>query len=1217
METNGTTMMDRIGPYEVLAIMGQGGTGVVGRCRHMQTGGMAAVKAARDTTRVQRDFLRKEYSMLSRLARIGHPGVVRVLESGSDKDILWYAMEFVDGPDLAAVADAFWSTGTAGSRQRTTTGVSSATEPQTMLAPLGLAVSSGPLAPRFWRPPAPIPSATSERTLPTAQRPQAAGGHLLEALDVVRRIAEVVTFIHGEGVIHGDLKPNNILFRSDGTPVLVDFGTALYALAGEIPREVAQVERLRHGTPGYMAPEQIRGELLDGRCDLYALGCLLFELITGGRPFAAESALSLQKMHLTVPSPLASQLAEDIPPEIDALLGGLLQKDSRQRVGYAQDIVEVLTKCSGVSTHGTRRSASPRHLYRPRMAGRADEIAQLAAALAATRAGTGGVMFVAGESGVGKTRLVNELGGRAVGQHMEVVVGQCSEIPHIFGGAMTVRGAALQPFIPLLHRLFDRCSVKDGERLADSLRAPIAVLAPYEPALWQLATVARERPPELPHALARLRVFRSLAEVIRGISQIRPLLLILDDLHWADDLTLAFLQSRSVRELDGASALIVGTYRTEQVEDGLRTAVESHPERLITLNRLGIDSIRSMANDMLAALLCPEGMVQSLYDNSEGNPLFAAEYLRAVISRGLLVRNAAGAWRVPPLSTRAPGPDQGAGMPLPASLQGLLEMRMAGVSPAAESLLELAAVLGREFHVSILEAFRDGLETPLMGADLVALDELVARQILEESGPGRYRFVHDKLREAREQAIPLARRRLLHASAARRLAAATVSPADRARYQAQIGSHWAYAGEPGIALPFLELAARGADAVYDNTQALALYRLALTQAELVAADIEGAGAGKHTICELGEALGDLQVRMARHSDARASYDRALSAACDNSSLRLCRARILRKKGQSFWTVHQYTEAALALKAARAVLGEPTALDSTAEHQEWIEIQLGDFWRNYFARQTGPTTESMIRELAATVEEQGTILQRSNYYICAALDILGRHRYATSPDIIAFMRKAAAVLDRAQPLEAELGHALFNLGFALVLAQRSDIEEGLAHLEQTAERASRIGDATLLARSLIYQAVGHRRRGDVVKTSFSAERALRAAEDAHLPPYIGAAVASLGWVHLRDGRWEAARAACLDARSWWMKGDHAFPFRWLATLPLLAITAQNGAVTEARELVVDLLDTQQQALPDRLDAALKATSSLPPETSPDNQLEALATIIAIAREMNYI
>ncbi|HVV51352.1 MAG TPA: hypothetical protein VHO06_16905, partial [Polyangia bacterium] len=284
---------------------------------------------------------------------------------------------------------------------------------------------------------------------------------------------------------------------------------------------------------------------------------------------------------------------------------------------------------------------------------------------------------------------------------------------------------------------------------------------------------------------------------------------------------------------------------------------------------------------------------------------------------------------------------------------------------------------------------------------------------------------------------------------------------------------------------------------------------------------------------------------------------------------------------------------------------------------WIEIQQGRFWCDYFARRTGPETEAIIRETAEIVERHGTDLQRAVYYICAALDILGRGRYRYAEDAVAYTRRALAVTGADPAYAAEAALARFNLAFALLLGDRACCDEAVGLLRQTVSDAERIGDATILARALTYLAVGQRRLGAVEETEAAARRAMHAAEDAQLPPYVGASIACLAWAEWRRARAAQAYVLALEAERWWKSGDHAFPFRWLASFLLLDSMVRREDFDGAPDVLADLLDPKQQLLPEALDAALRTASSISLSSSYQALSQSFQRLLALAQEQGYL
>ena len=164
--------------------------------------------------------------------------------------------------------------------------------------------------------------AAAEAPLAPVKR-QAAAGRLELVLTILRQLCASLAFLHGEGIVHRDLKSANVFLRKDETPVLIDFGL-VWRFPGSIGREILDVSAAAAGTEGYMAPEQILGELVDARADLYAAGCILYETITGRLPHRSRALLR------TGAPPLPpSHVVDGVPPGLDDLVMRLLEPRAR------------------------------------------------------------------------------------------------------------------------------------------------------------------------------------------------------------------------------------------------------------------------------------------------------------------------------------------------------------------------------------------------------------------------------------------------------------------------------------------------------------------------------------------------------------------------------------------------------------------------------------------------------------------------------------------------------------------------------------------------------------------------------------------------------------------------------------------------------------------------------------------------------------------------
>jgi serine/threonine protein kinase len=168
-------------------------------------------------------------------------------------------------------------------------------------------------------------------------------------LTILRRVASTLAFLHRRGVVHGDLTPSNVLLRADDDPVLIDFGLAV-ELSATAPRNaggIATGKDRTFGTLAYMAPEQIRGEPIDARTDLYAFGCILYDALTGRAPFTGRHRDTVRRQHLEAPPCPPSLLAPGVPALLDDLTMRLLAKVPEERPENAAVVAAVLGSLGG------------------------------------------------------------------------------------------------------------------------------------------------------------------------------------------------------------------------------------------------------------------------------------------------------------------------------------------------------------------------------------------------------------------------------------------------------------------------------------------------------------------------------------------------------------------------------------------------------------------------------------------------------------------------------------------------------------------------------------------------------------------------------------------------------------------------------------------------------------------------------------------------------
>ncbi|HEU4582051.1 MAG TPA: protein kinase [Polyangiaceae bacterium] len=777
----------QIGPYRLLDVLGEGGMGRVFRAEHGVTGALVALKTVNRATRQRMLALREE---VAALRAVTHPGLVTILDQGNHQGVPWYAMELLTGKTLANYNDHLWDSGL----EVTRSGVSRATRPP-----------PGELQREAW-------DALSQPT--AAPRVPVAGGALAAALRLYLQLCAPLAHIHARGMVHRDLKPQNVFIRTDDTPVLMDFGLIGYA-SGAIGRELLDAGNQGFGTVHYAAPERIEGRQVDARADLYSLGCMLYETLLGRPPFIGEAGHVLAQ-HVGA-APLApSELATGVPAAIEELLLSLLAKSPQKRIGHASDVAARIAAALGERSAVVSGDSVP--LFRPKLSGRDEILRQLAEQLRRAQVKNGGLVLLAGESGIGKTFLTSELAYGALEQGFRVVTGGAT--PLVADAAEHAQPSA-GPFHGLrrlLQTIADACLELGPEERQRVLGERAAYLAPFEPSL-EAFVMPGHAADALPGVAGSERVISAFAETLRSYVGNTPLLLMVDDLQWADPLTISLLESLDAKFFTGLPLLVVGAYRSDQTTAALEALRSSASCTTLALGRLGEADVRRMITDMLSSEP-PDHLVSFLLNESEGNPFFVAEYLRYLVTSNHLERQN-GRWVLVGERTGL-GTDY-ASLTMPGKLAELLARRLDALSAEAQAVVHAAAVLGRAFALDVLARMLGLAEETLLGL----LAEARERQVIEAVTLNRYRFVHDKLREASYSALTDAALRQLHGDAARAIEASPAEEAIAISHAAELAGHHRIAGDLRKAMAYFGQA--GVEALHKSAvhEAISHLRAAL------------------------------------------------------------------------------------------------------------------------------------------------------------------------------------------------------------------------------------------------------------------------------------------------------------------------------------------------------------------------------------------------------
>ncbi len=1152
-----------IGPFQLSSTLGHGGMGVVYRAEHRDTGAQVALKTVTAATPAVVSAIRRE---IRALARLHHPGIVRIVGSGVHEGLPWYAMDLLHGYTL-----------------------------RDYLLPVRSAAAAGTAAPMRGTHAART-DADEQQLVPTSSIRIVPPRRLTQRppLELIASMCKALAHLHENGIVHRDLKPENIFVQADGPPVLVDLGISAEFAGSRGREELDGAWSARLGTLAYMAPEQIRGELVDARADLYAVGCILYECVTGRRVFIDTDPHALREAHLHTRPTAPSKLVE-LPEELDQLILQLLEKDPEDRLGYADDVARLLTT---LTTNEDSASSTPaQYLHRPRFVGREEILDRLRAAIhRLDRDSTGGVWLLSGESGVGKTRIANEAVFEATQTNLDVVLGQCASV--VVGVDAHSDDTPLRAFTTLFLAIADECRqnfAADTERL---LGVDGRLLATYQPAFFDVPGFETLPEPERGEGPeARRRVLTAAAKAILNFAALKPTLLVIDDLQWADELSLALLRMLAERGLTESGLLVFGTHRAEETGVALRQLANLSQVQRVALERFAPSDVRVMVQGMLALRRAEEPLVDYLASHSNGNPFFIVEHLRTAIAEGLLARDDRGRWTL----TGKWRFDEAA--PLPRTLADLIKRRLAHIGPEAKRLVEAAAVLGRQFELRLVEeSARDEASTDSEGWSV-----LREKQIIEEHEVGSFRFVHDGLREAAYAQLDAVQLESLHARAARAIEI-TYTEETRAPYYADLAHHHSKSRNTRAAASYFRLAGDRARNAFATSAAVRHFRSAF--AELGKNEDETSAESR---AEIQEILADLLLFEGDAAEAQLNIEAAIVVSASHGAG--VHARRLRKLARVMERQHRHADALETYYRAERELGAPPADENTAAaHEYWhefVQIQVDCAGDLYFMARVDEL-DALVARAQHVVERYGTPAQRSRFFTSIAQSLAKRARLKVTKKALHFTELALAVGDKSSdPRERAVAH----FAHAFPLALYGDYAAAESLFVQALAGAERVGDSALITRVLAYFGVLLRRTERPSEARAVSERAMRLARIANMYDYIGVSQANLAWVCSRENDAEGCILNATGALEAWSKlpAAYVFPMQWLARLPYAQQLSNAGQRGLAAEQLKFLLRDDQMALNDSLVAEIECgTARL--EQGEDSALDG---VWPLCRSANYL
>ncbi len=641
---------------------------------------------------------------------------------------------------------------------------------------------------------------------------------------VVSQLAEGVLALHSAGKVHRDIKPSNIQVTEDGRVVLLDFGLVTNSEGRQT------TEALAVGTAAYMAPEQATGLPVGPPADWYGVGVVIYEALTGRLPFSGTAFEMLLSKQSTEPTP-PRVLISDIPVDLSALCVALLKPDPAARV-TGEEVLRLALGGKAFETD-SMRSRQVTALTRgvPFVGREAEQLALRATFAEVESSGRMAAVYLHGESGVGKTALVHELTDHVEANHERTLVlrGRCYE-------RETVPYKAFDGVVDSLTRFLRSLSDTQCSALLPRRAQALPMVFPVLGRIKSITMQIGPRFTDADRATLRAQALSALRELFERIADHYRLVVVIDDLQWADAESLALLIELS-RPPDAPGFMLIVTARDpEECPPDVRAALDVVLEHALVSQRLRLEGLPSADATRLARALLENGETMSQVDpeqiarEAHGHPLF----IDALVRYSQQVRLTQG--------TRL-------------ELDDALRFRIGQLEPDQRHLLELISVAGAPLSQRVLA---DAAGAPLarVSTDIAKLRVVKLVRTSRARQVETVESFHDRIRQATVSRLSAAERARQHRRLAEAIEASDVIDVEAAAF------HWREAGvKPKAAL----FSARAADRAMENLafdKAARLYREVLeleparrSQVQVKLADaLSNAGRGREAAEAYLEAL---------------------------------------------------------------------------------------------------------------------------------------------------------------------------------------------------------------------------------------------------------------------------------------------------------------------------------------------------------------------------
>ncbi len=896
-------------------------------------------------------------------------------------------------------------------------------------------------------------------------------------------ICKALQYAHSQGVLHGDIKPEDILITQEGIAKLMDFGLAKMLGEPSITQEgmVAGVT--------YVAPEIALGKDGDIRSDLYSLGAVLYEMATGQPPFPGEDPAKIIFSHIHDVPISPSELNPKVPKALAECIMKLLEKEPGKRFQTAEDLLKVLRR---VTEDFLREiyvpprepsvvvpSPRPPALKEIQLINRVEEMGVLRELVDRAVHGEGGVVFLYGEAGIGKTRLARELGGYARLLGMQVLSGRC---PALF------RMDGVPPYVlwkEVIKNYLEVCTPEQLYKVIGYYPGEVSKLVP------ELQQKLRAVPQSLPISPEheRDRLFEAVSQFVTNISKDTPLLVVLDDLQWTDQSSLLLLHYLA-RGISKESLLLLGAYRDTDIDERHPLSpvlTELNRERLlqsVPLERLSFEDAADMIKRILEQEDVPRAFCELVYEKTRGNPFFVEEVIKSLKEEEAIYREE-NKWKIKEVSR----------IEFPKTVKDVIKRRIGRLGDECQHVLTMASFVGKDFSFEairgvtgveedkLLELLEKMLKTDLIkqrvirGEDVCSFADIIVRDVVhDEVSPLRHRKLHGAVGSALEKVY------------AKKID----------EHLGELAYHFLECGDKNKALDYFLKAGEKAAKIYANNEAISYFQSALELLEEKEGKLQEKG---HVL----ERLGDIQKLVGEYDACMKYWGNALllwKQLYEKGKA----SRVHRKMANAFWDEMGDVKKAKEHhdKALKILETDPESVELASLYEDMAHM----YYR----------TEDMTKALS-WAEKALELAKKLNAFEVVA------GSYASLGTIFGDTgdkKKAVECLERALKIALDNGFIEVALRAYNNLAGSYPIEEHerrLKCLRKGFELAKKVGNVDHVSFIGVNLAYIHIIMGDMNKALFFAEESVMLARKAGDMPNLSHSLSVLGFAYQVLGDWD--------------------------------------------------------------------------------------------------